>query len=226
MSIREKLAKIRAGESDESSSSLSNTKIPLVKTFESDLMSQINDGSVSKLSIIKGEMDKGINVMSVADKAKSNKKILLITLGILFLVVASAGGYFYYQHINKPAPVVVEVKRYFIGDVWKSANKDVTLKENTSDATSTEDIIVIDLVSFEKVYPYLLKNENKFESVAKDNFKYTNLGEFQDATIENVDMRVADCNEGAIVYGYVGKSKLIIANDIGKYLKTYKALKK
>ncbi len=226
LSIREKLAKIRAGTSDESSLGLSVPKIPLVKTFESDLMSQMNDGSVSKLSIIRGEIDNGINVMSVADKAKSNKKILLITLGILFLIATSAGGYFYYQYINRPIPVVIEVKRYFIGDVWKSTNKDITLKENTSDATSTEDIIVINLVNFEKVYPYLLKNENKFEGVAKDNFKYTNLGEFQDATIENVDMRVADCNEGAIVYGYVGKTKLIISNDIGKYLKTYKALKK
>lgn len=186
----------------------------------------MNDGSVSKLSIISGEMDNGVSVLSVADKAKKLKKILLITFGVLFLVAASVGGYFYYQYVNKPVPVVIEVKRYFIGDVWKGVSRDGTLRESTADATSTADIIIIDLVNFEKVYPYLLKNENKFESVATDNFKYTNLGDFQDATIENIDMRVADCNEGAIIYGYAGKDKLIITNDIGKYIKTYKTFKK
>ncbi len=226
MSIREKLAKIRLASDTKIVTNLSNPKIPLVKTFENDIMSSMNDGSVSKLSIISGEMDNGVSALSVADKAKKVKKILLITLGILFLIAMSVGGYFYYQYINRVVPIAIEVKRYFIGDVWKGVNRDGTLRESTADATSTQDVVVINLLNFEKVYPYLLKNENKFESVALDNFKYTNLGDFQDATIENIDMRVADCNEGAIIYGYVGKDKLIIANDIGKYIKTYKTLKK
>jgi hypothetical protein len=225
LSIREKLAKIRLAEND-SSSSFSAPKIPLVKTFEGDLMDQMNNGSVSKLSIIKGEMDNGVSVLSVADKSKKNKKIILIILGLLFVLGASVGGYFYYEYVNRPIPVVTEVKRYYIVDVWKSVAKDVVLKDSTSDATSTEDVIVVDVLNFEKLYPYMLKNENKFEGLVKDKFRYSNLGEFQDATIENIDMRVADCNEGAIVYGYVDKSKLIISNDIGKYLKTYKDLKK
>jgi hypothetical protein len=226
LSIRQKLAKLRAETATETQT-VSQIKIPLIKTFEGEQVEH-NNTLHAIISDNKEELrDNGVNVMSVADKTKANKKILLIILATLFLLTAVVVGYFYYKHVNRPLPVVVpQIKKYFIGDVWKSVNKDTLLKESTNEATSTEDIIIINISSFEKLYPYLLKNEDKFEGLAQDNFKYTNLGQFQDATIENIDMRIADCNEGPIVYGYVNKDKLLISNDIGKYIKTYKSLKK
>jgi hypothetical protein len=226
LKVREKLAKIKLESEKEEVNNFSSPKIPLVKTFESDIMQGVKDGSISKLSIIKGEMDNGVSALSVTDKSKNTKKILLVIFILIFLIAAGAGGYFYYFYINKPIAAEVQLKRYFIGDVWPGTNTDTLLKENTKDATSTESSLVIDLLNFEKVYPYLLKNENKFENIAKNNFKYSKLGDFQDAIIENIDMRIADCKEGAIIYGYVGKDKLVIANDIGVYIKVYKSLKK
>ncbi len=199
--------------------------VPLIRTFETDLLEQVKTGEISKLSVMAGEMNKGVDIQSMVDNTNQKKKFILIfSFAFLFLALC-VGGYYYYLS-TKVIPVVkVEIKKYFIYDVWPGTLKDDTLRLNTGEATSTSDIVVINVGNFEKIYPYIIKNENKLKSLAEDKYGYTNMGDFEDTTIENIDMRIADGNEGPIIYGYVDKRKLLISDDIGKYIAEYKLLK-
>jgi hypothetical protein len=236
--IREKLANLKTQVPQEKtinqvalSPQDSANKIPLIKTFQSDLM---EGGDATKLSQMQNNISQSYNIQSVADNLKTRKKIMVIAASILALLLIIGGGVYYYMYTQKKAAeekVAAElkksqqIKRYYISDVWPEVSRDALLKENTGEATSTKDVIVINVKNFEKVYDYLIDNEKKMTGLATGKFDYTNLGDFQDATIENIDMRIADCNEGPVVYGYVDKDKLIITNDIDRYIKNYKAVK-
>ncbi len=199
--------------------------VPLIRTFEVDLLEQVKAGEVSKLSIIAGEMDKGINIQSVADNTNKKRKYILIFVCFFIFAAMCAGGYYYYL-MTKVVPVVkIDVKKYFIYDVWPGTLKDDTLRLGTGEATSTVDTTIININNFESIYPYIIENEDKLRSLAEDKYGYTNVGDFEDTTIENIDMRIADGNEGPVIYGYVDKKRLLISNDIGKYITKYKLLK-
>lgn len=199
--------------------------VPLIRTFETDLLEQVKSGDMSKLSVIAGEMDKGVNIQSVVDNTNKKRKIILISSLVFLFVAACAGGYYYYLSTRVVPEVKVEVKKYFIYDVWPGTLKDDMLRLNTGEATSTADTVIINVGNFEKVYPYILKNEDKLKSLGEDKYGYTDIGNFEDTTIENIDMRIVDGNEGPIIYGYVDKNKLLISDDIGKYITEHKRLK-
>lgn len=200
-------------------------EVPFIASMKDDLLIKNDTES----------FDSGAYVQDIAEKHIRNRKIIFTIFTILIIIILSAFAYFYYIQKYKNANLnkvnskdltkTLEVKKYFIYDVWQGVEKDSFLKENTGEATSTKDIILIDVKSFEKLYPYIIQNEYKIGFIAKNKYKYTNFGDFQNATIENIDMRIADCNEGAIVYGYIDKNKLLITNDIGEYIKIYKKVK-
>jgi hypothetical protein len=227
--LRTKLQKFRLKEANQNGNmGHTDGDIPLIKTFENDISNQIKNNDLSRLDIKSRELSGNSHIISLAENTKSKTKyfyIFIALLSLILIAISSYFGYEYYLKSKKVEPIKIEVKRFFINDVWPSTSRDQVLKTNTSDATSTNDYIVVDIVNFEKVYSYLLQNENKIEGIAKGKFSYSNLGDFQDATVENIDMRIADCTEGTIIYGYVDKNKLLIANDLGKYIKEYKKLR-
>jgi hypothetical protein len=123
---------------------------------------------------------------------------------------------------------VVETKtdapKYTILDVWNDPESKKIFNYDT-EATSTDEVIVVKIKNFEYIYKAILEDEKVFTWLAKNKYSYFKMGPFSDTTVQNINMRVADGETGPFVYGYVDQNYLIIANSISSYIKTYKSLK-
>lgn len=201
-------------------------EIPVIRTFEHDLIRGVKDGNITGQNILSRELDSQSEVFRVAENIENKKKITVF-ISMTFLIFSLSGaafGYYYFFIYEKPVIAEeVKVKEYFIKDVWTLAPN--TIIETTGSSTSTKDSIIIKIKDFDTLYPYLLNNESSLNSLAKNFFKYNSINKFSDLNIENNDLRISDGENGPIIYGYYKKDYLIITNSIQNFIKIIKSLK-
>ena len=201
---------------------------PVIRTFEGDILNAVRDDNISKISTLSRQLD-SVNDSAVYDAANSmdrKKKMITITLSTLFvlLILGAGASYYYFKVYKKPVPVVVaEVKKYYIKDMWTSAP--FTFIQNTDTATSTDSSVLADVKDFDALYYYSLNDEEIFKSLAKEKFGYNSLEKSVDISVENQDLRIADGELGAFVYGFVGKKHFLATNNLAEWIKISKTLK-
>ena len=201
---------------------------PIIRTFEGDILNAVRDDNISKISTLSRQLD-SVNDSAIYDAANSmdrKKKMIKITLFTLFvlLILGAGASYYYFKVYKKPAPIIVaEIKKYYVKDVWTSAP--FTFIQNTDTATSTDSSITANVKDFDALYYYSLNNEEVFKSLAKEKFGYNSLEKFVDISVENQDLRIADGELGAFVYGFVGKNYFLATNNLAEWIKISKTLK-
>ncbi len=179
---------------------------PIIHTLESDTLGMIQNIPAS--------------YSSPEDNVVRTKKILMIiAIGMLVLFCALS-AYLYFTFIKKPTPVVEIInppRIYKLVDVLPEFNSKLSTYTNL--ATSTESSIIVDIVTFDNVYAYLIQNESTFGQILASKFNLGSVSEFTDINIQNNDVRIADGETGLIVYGYVEQKKLIITTSIEEWLR-------
>lgn len=201
--------------------------IPVIHTMESDVYDNIRKDNINKIKILSGQMDTSGNTFE-ADNVIKRKRLIVIAGVAIFLLLISGAAAYYFLVYKKPViieEVKVEAPKYTVLDVW---NDPISKKlfSYTSEATSTDDSIVIRISNFDNLYQAILEDENVFKGLAKNKFKYFNLSTFNDVSIKNINMRVADGESGAFVYGYYKKDYIIITSSINRFVEIYESLKK
>ncbi len=214
--------------------------IPIIRTFESatetgeheHVQADMPRGGVKKENISSPSAETNIQNM-VHKQDRKHKAFLLLTLGLVFCFVSGAvfAAYYVYKEKNKPLPIkVIEVKKYYISDIFQDVKSISLLKSYTGEATSSKNVFDdkysygINVLDFDNLYQKIISQEGVISDIAKSKYGYASISDFKDVTIQNIDMRMADGEEGLVVYGYFKKEKLIISNNINEYLKLYNSL--
>lgn len=207
-------------------------QIPVIRTFEDDILDQVRSGNIDQRKVLVDELDsrpfeQSTDIYAAAEQVERKKKIIIISSIILGLLILFGGGfvYYYYNYIRVvPQPVVeVPVKVYTVADIW--TNPTTQLISYTSTATTTESSIIVSIKDFNALYYYVLNNENIFNDVARNKFHYNSVDKFSDISVQNNDLRIADGESGPLVYGFVDKKFLVISNSLESWLKTADSVK-
>jgi hypothetical protein len=181
---------------------------PTIHTLESDTIDMLQNPLASNLAIAEE---------ANAERIKKIRVIIAIGMSVLLIALSL---YMYFAFVKKPVPVaaVVEPPRiYKLVDVLPELNSNLSTYTNL--ATSTENSMAIDIVTFDNIYGYILQNEKYFGQIVGKRFGLGNISEFTDINIQNNDVRIADGETGVIVYGYIEQKKLVIANSVEEWLK-------
>ena len=191
---------------------------PIIHTYQSDAYAAIKEKSLDALHISANEMDSQKNIVKdITQSTADSKRREILIFVISFFIIVILGVFLYIK--NRPQPLIVtpgDVKYFTVHDTWPQIGDmlDAYTNIKTDSSTSTDNYLIINITDFTGLYSYMLHNEYIFNDIANDKFKLGKLSEFKDVTIENHDLRIADGESGAMVYGYVGTAKLIIANSI------------
>jgi hypothetical protein len=205
--------------------------VPHIRTFESDIFNSTrSDKGADRITILSDQLDVQ-GMVNMQDKKHKAFLILTSVLVCCFVLGSAFAAYYIYVEKNKSLPVkALEVKRYYVSDLFKEVKSIYLLKSFTSEATSSKNVFddklsyVINISNFDNLYEKIITQESIISDIAKIKYSYVAVSDFKDVTIQNIDMRIADGEEGLIVYGFFKKEKLIISNNINEYLKLYKGL--
>lgn len=193
--------------------------IPTIRTLEGDMIGVLNRNELNRSDILAKELDRpgASQIQDAVEDIDRKKKIVTIVFAMILLLAAiGAGIYVFYPKKQIVTQVKAPEKVYTIKDIWQAAP--LTIVNNTTEATSTDDYVVVNVKDFNNVYYFMLNNEELLSSLAKDKFGYEQLESFSDISVNNQDLRIADGATGPLVYGYVGKGKLLISNSLKGWL--------
>jgi flagellar basal body-associated protein FliL len=181
-------------------------------------------------------------------QSQDRKSSLLMWLLMFSVLFAIAGGlaYYYFTYItkkpstttnnvtsiptnnssvvnsnNSPKDVIPNLNTNptnTLTSVWPAAAE--VIGRYTGDVSKTDKHILIEVKSFDYVYANLIQNESLLAEAGKS-LGYDMVGEFRDTSINNIDLRVADANTGALIYGYINQNKLLISNSLQDWMDTY-----
>jgi hypothetical protein len=204
--------------------------VPHIKTFESDIYNAVKEGEMDKINVLSGQLDIQ-DTVNMQDRKHKVFIVLMCSLVFSFISGCAFAGYYIYKEKNKPLPVeTVHVQKYYISDIFPFVKNVDYLKSYTGEATSSKNIFdenfsyIIEIIDFDSLYKTITLNEEIVKDISKEIYKYNLVSDFKDVTIQNIDMRMADGVDGAVIYGFSKKNKIIISNNINEYLKLYASL--
>jgi hypothetical protein len=219
--------------------------VPVIRTMGSDIIGAgLQSKQLDNLAFTNSN-----NNLYQAPERKSNT-LLFFLLFIMIAAIGAMSAYLYFKYINNKALPLnsdTDVNMNIVKDTVKDTlSSDSTVYEKnikslnffwpeaSSDlvnaslyATGTDQNLIVNLSSFEAFSQSISSNEFQVRLFVMKYFNYTNVNEFNNFDIVNIQdgmatvtVRVADGSEGMAVYGYV-KDKYFI---ITKSLKDFKDL--